>query len=55
MILFINPPLVLLSGATTPTSSMPTVVQWLSYLDPLRYFIEVSRGVLLKVIGFEML
>jgi ABC-2 type transport system permease protein len=55
MAFFINPPLVLLSGATTPTSSMPTVVQWLSYLDPLRYFIEVSRGVLLKGVGFEML
>lgn len=52
---FINPPLVLLCGATTPISSMPTFMQWLSYLDPLRYFIEVCRGVLLKGVGIEAL
>ncbi|MUG94025.1 ABC transporter permease subunit [Scytonema sp. UIC 10036] len=52
---FINPPLVLLCGATTPISSMPTFIQWLSYLDPLRYFIEVCRGVLLKGVGLETL
>ncbi len=52
---FINPPLVLLSGATSPISSMSTFVQWLTYLDPLRYFIEVCRGVLLKGVGLETL
>ncbi|KYC36845.1 ABC transporter permease [Scytonema hofmannii PCC 7110] len=52
---FINPPLVLLCGALTPISSMPTFIQWLSYLDPLRYFIEVCRGVLLKGVGVETL
>jgi ABC-2 type transport system permease protein len=52
---FINPPLVLLSGATTPITAMPTFMQWLTYLDPMRYFIEVSRGVLLKGVGLEAL
>jgi ABC-2 type transport system permease protein len=52
---FINPPLVLLCGATTPISAMPTFVQWLTYLDPLRYFVEVCRGVLLKGVGLEAL
>ncbi|MEC4888030.1 MAG: ABC transporter permease [Scytonema sp. PMC 1070.18] len=52
---FINPPLVLLCGALTPISSMPTFMQWLTYLDPLRYFIEVCRGVLLKGVGIEAL
>ncbi len=52
---FINPPLVILCGATTPISAMPTFVQWLTYLDPLRYFIEVCRGVLLKGVGIETL
>lgn len=52
---FVNPPLVLLCGATTPITSMPTFVQWLTYLDPLRYFIEVCRGVLLKGVGIETL
>ena len=50
---FINPPLVLLSGATTPISSMPPFMQCLTYLDPLRYFIEVCRGILLKGVGME--
>jgi ABC-2 type transport system permease protein len=52
---FVNPPLTLLCGATTPISSMPTFVQWLTYLDPLRYFIEVCRGILLKGVGIETL
>jgi len=52
---FINPPLVLLSGATYPISSMSTVVQWFTYLNPLRYFVEVCRGVILKGVGIEVL
>lgn len=52
---FINPPLILLSGAISPISTMPNFMQWLSYLDPLRYFVEVCRGVLLKGVGFETL
>lgn len=52
---FVNPPLTLLCGAMNPISSMPTFVQWLTYLDPLRYFIEVCRGVLLKGVGLETL
>lgn len=52
---FINPPLVLLSGATTPITAMPTFMQWLTYLDPMRYFIEVARGILLKGVGLEAL
>jgi ABC-2 type transport system permease protein len=34
---------------------MPTFVQWLTYLDPLRYFVEVARGILLKGVGLEAL
>lgn len=52
---FINPPLTTLCGATTPISSMPTVVQWLTYLDPLRYFVEIAHGMLLKGVGLETL
>jgi ABC-2 type transport system permease protein len=52
---FINPPLTILCGATTPISSMPTFVQWLTYLDPLRYFVEICRGMLLKGVGLETL
>jgi ABC-2 type transport system permease protein len=34
---------------------MPAVLQWLTFVDPLRYFIIVLRGVFLKGVGFEVL
>jgi ABC-2 type transport system permease protein len=52
---FINPPLVLLSGGNSPIAAMPPFMQTLSYLDPMRYFIEVCRGILLKGVGLESL
>ena len=30
-------------------------MQWLTYLDPLRYFLDVLRGVYLKGVGLEVL
>jgi len=30
-------------------------LQWLTYLDPLRYFLVVLRGVYLKGVGLEVL
>jgi ABC-2 type transport system permease protein len=52
---FIVPCLILLSGAPSPTSTMPNFMQWLSYLDPLRYFVEVCRAILLKGVGIQAL
>ncbi|MDR0976915.1 MAG: ABC transporter permease [Prevotellaceae bacterium] len=40
--------LVLMSGLFTPVSSMPRWAQWVTYFNPLRYFMEVMRGVFLK-------
>lgn len=48
-------PSVLLSGYAFPIENMPTVVQYLTYLNPLRYFIIIVRGVFLKGIGWEIL
>ena len=45
---FVNPPLTLLSGATSPLENMPDIFQKLSYLDPLRYLVTIVRGVTLK-------
>jgi ABC-2 type transport system permease protein len=45
---FVNPPLTLLSGATSPIENMPNLFQHLSYLDPLRYMVMIVRGVTLK-------
>jgi ABC-2 type transport system permease protein len=52
---FINPPLALLSGATTPIEGMPEWVQPLTYLNPIRHFATIARGIMLKGAGFEVL
>jgi ABC-2 type transport system permease protein len=41
-------PQVLLSGLIFPIASMAAGVRWISYLLPLTYFTEISRGVMLK-------
>jgi len=41
-------PQVLLSGLLFPITSMAAGVRWISYVLPLTYFIQVSRGVLVK-------
>jgi ABC-2 type transport system permease protein len=48
-------PAMLLSGFAFPIANMPQAVQWLTYLDPLRYFLIVVRGIFLKGIGLEIL
>ncbi len=52
---FVNPPLVLLSGATTPVEAMPKWLQPLTMLNPIRHFSIISRGILLKGTGLEIL
>ena len=39
---------ILLSGLLTPISSMPKWAQTITFLNPLRYFIEVMRSLYLK-------
>lgn len=41
-------PAVILSGFATPIANMPQFVQWLTYLNPMRYFLIVVRGVFLE-------
>ena len=48
-------PAVILSGFTTPIANMPEVVQWLTVVDPLRYFLVIVRGVTLEGDGFALL
>lgn len=52
---FLVNPLFILSGFAFPISAMPRVLQWLTYLNPLRYFLVVLRAVFLKGVGFEAL
>ncbi len=52
---FFTMPAILLSGFTFPISSMPEWIQWLTYLNPLRYFLIVIRGVFLRGSGLALL
>jgi ABC-2 type transport system permease protein len=48
-------PFMMLSGFTFPIRSMPAAVQWFTYFNPMRYFLEIVRGIFLKGSGFDTL
>jgi len=48
-------PSMMLSGFAFPIRNMPLPIQYLTYLNPLRYFMEIVRGVFLKGTGFSSL
>jgi ABC-2 type transport system permease protein len=48
-------PAFLLSGFSFPVRNMPEMVQWLTYLNPVRYFLEIVREIFLKGTGVEVL
>jgi drug efflux transport system permease protein len=48
-------PFQMLSGFTFPIRSMPQVVQWFTFINPMRYFLEIVRGIFLKGSGFDTL
>jgi ABC-2 type transport system permease protein len=52
---FFFSPAILLSGFIFPIANMPEVVQWLTYLNPLRYFLVIIRGIFLKGVGLGIL
>jgi len=52
--LFVTPNM-LLSGFIFPIENMPQPIQWLTYLMPMRYFLTIIRGILLKGVGLEVL
>ena len=52
---FFFQPAFMLSGFAFPIRNMPEPVQWLTYLNPLRYFIDIARGVFLKGSGVDVL
>ena len=41
-------PAVLLSGFISPIDNMPVILQYLTYINPLRFFLVIAKGVLLK-------
>ena len=53
--LLVVSPMLLLSGVTTPFESMPGWVQTMMALSPLRYYIDITYGILLKGVGLDLL
>lgn len=52
---FVLNPMFTLSGFAFPIASMPEPLQWLTYLDPLRYYLVVIRATFLKGVGLDAL
>jgi ABC-2 type transport system permease protein len=52
---FFTAPAFMLSGFAFPIRNMPIVVQYLTYINPLRYFMEIVRGVFIKGVGISVL
>ncbi len=52
---FFATPTFMLSGFSFPIRNMPQIVQYLTYLNPLRYFVEIVRGIFLKGVGISVL
>jgi ABC-2 type transport system permease protein len=48
-------PFFMLSGFSFPIRNMPQMVQWLTYLNPVRYFMEIVRGIFLQGAGLNTL
>ena len=48
-------PFFMLSGFVFHIANMPVVVQWLTYLNPLRYFLVIIRGIFIKGVGLDVL
>ena len=52
---FFLTPMLYLSGFIFPIENMPRVIQPVTYLIPLRYYLVIVRGIFLKGIGLELL
>jgi ABC-2 type transport system permease protein len=48
-------PALLLSGFLFDIGAMPVVLRAVTYIVPARYFVAVTRGILLKGVGIEVL
>jgi ABC-2 type transport system permease protein len=52
---FFLTPMIYLSGFIFPIENMPRVIQYVTYVIPLRYFLVIVRGIFLKGIGLNLL
>jgi ABC-2 type transport system permease protein len=52
---FVMMPMVYVSGFIFPIENMPAAIQPMTYLVPVRYYLEIVRGILLKGVGIDVL
>jgi ABC-2 type transport system permease protein len=52
---FLLTPAILLSGQIFPIANMPRLFQYITYVNPLRYFTIIVQGIFLKGMGLENL
>ena len=52
-VFFFMMPMIYLSGFIFPIENMPAVIQPITYLIPLRYYLVIVRGIFLKGVGLE--
>jgi ABC-2 type transport system permease protein len=50
-----NFPATLLSGFAYPIANMPKIIQYLTYLNPQRYYLTIIRYIFLKGVGVAVL
>ena len=48
-------PFFMFSGFIFPVESMPKMIQWFSFLNPLMYFLVIIRGIFIKGVGLDIL
>jgi ABC-2 type transport system permease protein len=54
-VFLVNFPATLLSGFAYPIANMPHVIQYLTYLNPQRYYLTIVRYIFLKGVGIDVL
>ncbi len=52
---FIMLPFIYFSGFVFPIENMPVIIQYVTYAVPLRYYLEIVRGIFLKGVGLDVL
>ena len=55
IVILVVVPMVMLSGTWNMVESMPRWLQWLTELSPLRHFIVIAYGILIRGVGLEVL
>jgi ABC-2 type transport system permease protein len=54
-VFFFLVPSIILSGFSTPIRNMPEPIQYLTFLNPMRYFLVIVRGIFLEAKGLDTL